>query len=165
MPADYARAPNATARTVTLPGGQLIVAPVETAASGRVVLPRARCEGQRLINARFELRAGRLTGFTADSAGACVTRYVERNASPADRLGYVMIGLNPALQAVESGNGYYPALGSGIVHVGLGYNTDLGGANSTSVEKSFPLLRATITIDGTVVLRDGRFTDAVTRTP
>jgi hypothetical protein len=42
------------------------------------------------------------------------------------------------------------------VHVGFGYNADLGGANSTPVEKGFPLLRATVTIDGTVVVRDGR---------
>lgn len=165
MPSDYAKARNAGLRTVTLPGGQLMVAPLETGANGRVVLPRARCEGQRLINARFEFRAGRVAGFSADSGSACVTNYLSRNASPADRLGYVMIGLNPALKPVESGSGYFPGLGSGVVHIGLGYNTDLGGVNSTQVEKSFPLLRATVTIDGTVVLRDGRFTEAITRIP
>jgi leucyl aminopeptidase (aminopeptidase T) len=162
---DFARARVATLRTVTLPGGQLLFAPLETAASGRVVLPRARCEGQPLVRARFELRAGRVSGFSADSGGACVTSYLSRNASPADRLGYIMIGLNPALQPVESGSGYFPGLGSGVVHIGLGYNTDIGGVNSTPVEKSFPLLRATVKIDGTVVLREGRFTDSVTRSP
>ena len=153
---DHAQARLAALRTVTLPGGQLIVAPVETSGSGRVMVRRARCDGQPLVNARFELRAGRVANFRADSGGACVTDYLARNASPADRLGYVMIGLNPALQAVESGSGYYPGLASGLVHVGFGYNADLGGANSTPVEKGFPLLRATVTIDGTVVVRDGR---------
>jgi leucyl aminopeptidase (aminopeptidase T) len=156
MPTNFAEARLATLRTVTLPGGQLIVAPVETAGSGRVVVRRARCDGQPLVNARFELRAGRIANFAADSGAACVTDYLVRNATPADRLGYVLIGLNPALQPVESGKGYYPGLASGLVHVGFGYNADLGGANSTPVEKGFPLLRATVTIDGTVVVRDGR---------
>ena len=165
VPPDFAQARLAALRTVSLPGGQLIVAPVETAGSGRVVLPRARCEGQPLVNARFEFRAGRIAGFKADSGGACVTNYLANNASPADRLGYVMVGLNPALHPVESGKGYYPGLGSGVVHVGIGHNVDLGGANATSAEKGFPLLRATVTIDGMVVVRDGRVTEAATRVP
>lgn len=165
IPADYAQARLAVLRTVSLPGGQLIVAPSEAAGSGRVVLPRARCDGQPLVNARFDVRAGRIAGFRADSGSACVTDYLARNASPADRVGYVMIGLNPALHPVESGRGYYPGLGSGVVHVGFGYNADLGGANATPVEKGFFLLRATVTIDGTVVVRDGRVTEAATRAP
>jgi leucyl aminopeptidase (aminopeptidase T) len=138
------------------------VAPGETAATGRVVLPRASCGGSPLVNARFQIRAGRLTDFAADSGGACVTTYLARNATPADRIGYVVIGLNPALQPAETG-GYYPWSGSGVVHIGVGNNADLGGGNSTPAGQGFVVTGATVEIDGTVIVRNGQLSETVLR--
>jgi leucyl aminopeptidase (aminopeptidase T) len=162
MPTGYAQARLAALRTVSLPGGQVSVAPAETTASGRVVLPRAACGGGTLVNARFRLQAGILTDFAADSGGACVTRYLARNSSPANRLGYVVIGLNPALRPAESG-GYYPWSASGLVHIGVGNNADLGGANSTPAGQGFVLTGATVEIDGIVIVRNGQLNEAVLR--
>jgi leucyl aminopeptidase (aminopeptidase T) len=165
MPANHAQAQLAALRTVSLPGGQVSVAPLETVATGRVVLPRSTCDGQPLVNARFAFRSGRLSGFSADSGGACIDNYLNRNASPADRFGFVVIGLNPALQPVESGIGYYPWSASGVVHIGVGNNADLGGGNSTPAGQGFSLTKATVEIDGTVIVRNGRLAEVVTTAP
>jgi hypothetical protein len=64
------------------------------------------------------------------------------------------IGLNPELKRVETGIGYRPPAGSGAVTVFTGNNTDLGGANNTPLGFPFSLSRATVEIDGVVVVRD-----------
>jgi aminopeptidase len=161
MPAGFPAAQLASLRTVSLPGGQVSVAPLETGGAGRAVLRRSDCGGGTLVNARFQLQAGRLVGFSADSGAACVTAYLSGNTTPADRIGYVLIGLNPGLHAVAAGSGYFPWSGSGIVHLGIGNNADLGGNNSTPAGMAFAIVDATLEIDGQVVLREGRLDAAL----
>ena len=109
-----------------------------------------------LVNAQFELRAGKMTGFRADSGGACVTNFFNATPGPDDVVGSLSIGLNPALKAVETGVGYYPAAASGAVMLVFGINIDLGGKNNTPAAVPFWLARATVEIDGKTVVRDGQ---------
>jgi len=152
-------------RTVTLPGGRVAVAALETSASGKVVVSRSSCFANPLVNARFEFRAGKLTGFQADSGGACITSYLGATPSPADMFGGLSIGLNPALKPVESGAGlgYRPWEASGAVVIFVGNNTDLGGRNVTPAMAPFWLSRATMEVDGRVLVRDGRVMSEVSQ--
>jgi leucyl aminopeptidase (aminopeptidase T) len=156
------RAPLAALRTVSLPGGTVKVAPLETSATGRVVLPRARCPGGAVVNARFEFRSGRLTGFAADSGGGCIRAYLTASRGGADLFGELSIGLNPALRVVETGEGYRPWAARGLVVITVGNNTHLGGTNGAPADRAFALTGATVEIDGLTVVRDGQLTDVVT---
>jgi leucyl aminopeptidase (aminopeptidase T) len=159
---EAAQARLAALRTVALPGGTVEVAPLETSATGRIVLPRARCPGEAVVNARFEFRAGRLTGFAADSGGACIRAYLTASQGGADLFGQISIGLNPALRVVETGQGYRPAAARGLVLIAVGNNAHLGGTNRAPAGRAFALTGATVEIDGQVVVRDGQLTDVVT---
>ena len=163
LPAAQRGARLASQRTVTLPGGRVAVAPLETSANGKVVVARDACFGSPLVNARFELRAGRMTGFQADSGGACVTSFLESSPGPDDVMGVLSIGLNPALEPVETGVGYRPWEASGAVVLGLGNNSDLGGRNDTPAGFPFWLSRATVEIDGKVVVKDGQVLSDLTQ--
>ena len=156
LPVGQSKAKLVSQRSVTLPGGQVSVAPLETSANGKVVVARYDCFGSPLVNAQFELRAGKMTGFRADSGGACVTNFLNSSPGPDDVVGSLSIGLNPALKSVEAGLGYYPGAASGAVMLMLGNNKDLGGKNNTPAGFAFWLARATVEIDGKVVVRDGQ---------
>src|SRR5688572_6705893 len=156
LTAEQTKAKLSAHRTVSLPGGRVAVAPLETSATGKVVVPRNACFGTPLVNARFEFRGGKLTGFQADSGAACVTNLLSSSPSPADMFGALGIGLNPALKAVTTGVGYYPWDASGAVVFSIGNNTDLGGKNNTPGAIPFWLSRATVEIDGKAVVRDGQ---------
>ena len=148
----------ASQRTITLPGGQLVVAPLETSGVGKVVSGRDDCLGALIVNQRFELRAGKITGFAADSGGECVRNLLRSAPGPSDMVGGLSIGLNPALKPVETGLGFRPWEASGAVVLLLGNNTDLGGTNNTPVSYYVWLSRATVEIDGKVIVRDGQLT-------
>ena len=102
-----------------------------------------------------------MTGFQADSGGGCVTNFLNATPGPDDVVGSLTIGLNPALKPVETGAGYRPASASGAVSLWFGNNTDLGGKNNTPAAQVFWLSRATVEIDGKVVVREGQLASDV----
>lgn len=165
LTAEQKRSKLAAHRTVALPGGRVAVAPLESSVTGKVVVPRNNCLGVSLVNARFEFRAGKLTGFEADSGASCVTNYLSTSKSPGDRFGSLSIGLNPALKPMLTGVGYYPSDASGAVVLSIGNNTDLGGRNVTPGAIPFWLSRATVEIDGKVVVKDGQVVSNVAQKP
>ncbi len=140
-----------------LPGGAVDVAPLETSANGRVVVPRAMCNDEPLRDASFTFEQGVMKNLRASQGQACVEDMMRPYSGPKDRLGYFAIGLNPALQPMEEGGAEFrPWAGAGVVTVEIGRNTYLGGANDTQSEFGFQLTNATVTIDGEVVVRDGQ---------
>jgi leucyl aminopeptidase (aminopeptidase T) len=152
----------AAQRTITLPGGRLIVAPLETSGVGKVASGRDECLGAAVVNERFELRAGKMTGFQADSGAECLRNFMRSAPSPSDMVGGLSIGLNPALEPVETGVGYRPWEASGAVVLVFGNNTDLGGNNNTPLGYGVWLSRATVEVDGKVIVRDGQLVTDVT---
>lgn len=152
----------AAQRSITLPGGRVVVAPLETSGVGKAVTGRDDCVGKPVVNERFELRAGKMTGFQADSGGDCVRNILQSAPSPADMVGGLGIGLNPALKPVETGGGFRPFEASGAVTLLFGNNTDLGGKNNTPLAYNVWLSRATVEIDGKVIVRDGQLLSEVT---
>jgi leucyl aminopeptidase (aminopeptidase T) len=152
----------AAQRTITLPGGRVVVAPLETSGVGKVVTGRDECLGKPVVNQRFELRAGKMTGFQADSGGECVRNFMRAAPSPADVVGGLSIGLNPALKPVETGLGFRPVEASGAVVLSFGNNVDLGGKNNTPLSYYVWLSRATVEIDGKAIVRDGQLLTEVT---
>ena len=156
LTAEQRRAKLAGQRTVTLPGGRVAVAPLESSGSGKVVVARDKCGGGPLVNARFEVRAGKLTGFQADSGASCVASLLGAAPGPDDVVGSLSIGLNPALKPTENTAGFRPWEASGAVVLSFGNNADLGGRNNTPAAMPFWLSRATVEIDGKVVVKDGQ---------
>jgi leucyl aminopeptidase (aminopeptidase T) len=155
VPAGSAAVRLASMRTASLPGGQVSIAPNEAAVNGTVVVPREECPDAPVRNARFAVRAGRVTGFTAEEGGRCMADLLATGGPSAAGFAYVLVGLNPALRAnVETG--YMPWSGAGIVHIGVGNNRDLGGTNGAPGSIGWALLNATVTIDGTPIVRDGQ---------
>ena len=75
---------------------------------------------------------------------------------PKDRFGSIYIGLNPALRVIEEGGDYRPGKAAGMVWIRTGENKLLGGKNEEPGGFAFPIVNATVEVDGKVVVEKGQ---------
>jgi aminopeptidase len=143
-------------RWASLPGGQVFTSIDEGSAEGTVAVSKTRCQYQPMTDIRFTLDDGYIEDFAAASNASCFESAMEPFDRAAMRLGGLSIGLNPALKVMEeNGADYRPGDAAGMVWLQFGDNQLLGGNNETTGGMSFPIVNATVTVDGTVVVRDG----------
>jgi len=153
---EEAQAKYARMRRAHLPGGSISFAPVETSANGRVIVPRDECRSGRLTGVRFDFKGGKIENFQAEKGADCYAESMAPYAESRNVIGEIWIGLNPQLRVIEEGEAdFRPLEGAGIVWIQTGRNNMIGGNNKEPGGWSFPITRATVQIDGTVVIRDG----------
>jgi aminopeptidase len=142
-------------RITSLPGGSVFFAPLETSANGKVAVPRTRCRFDPMTGVTFEFKNGKLENFKADTGGKCFEEVMAPYTGPKDMFGYFSVGLNPALKVMENPGDYRPGDAAGMVWIGVGDNILMGGKNKTQGSMEFPIVKATVEIDGKVVVKDG----------
>lgn len=141
-------------RAVSLPGGVVSFAPLETSGEGKVFAIRERCRPDvPLVGASFDVQDGKITNFKAESGAECYRQSMASYGGPKDMLGSVSIGLNPAMKVTEH---YRPAAALGMIWLAFGNNETLGGKNNEPGGFSFPVTNATVEIDGKTVMKDGQ---------
>jgi len=145
-------------RIASLPGGQVSMAPLETSANGTVVVPRDLCRFQPITGVSFEFKNGKVENFKAAEGGQCYQQTLAPYSGPKDVFGSISIGLNPALKVVDDPGEYRPAKAAGMVWIYTGENLLLGGNHKTPGGFGFPIVQATVTVDGKTVVKDGRLT-------
>ncbi len=146
-------------RIAGLPGGNLNVAPLENSATGKVVVPRAGCRFEPMTDVSFTFQNGKMENFKAGGGGQCFQELISSSAGPTNVIASFGIGLNPTFKVhEENGAVYYPGSAAGLVFVGIGDNQVFGGNNKTQGNFGFvfPIVKATVEIDGQVVVKDGQ---------
>ncbi len=146
-------------REVEIPGGVIRVAPLESTVQGQVVYPHSAWNEHSVTNATITYTNGKITSATADVGEEHVR--AELNAAP-DSAKYFRefgLGFNPLLSPdVTPGWIAYYGYGEGVVRLGIGNNGELGGDVSGRFFRWRDLLiDCTVTIDGEVWLKDGKF--------
>ena len=144
---------SAAARSMSLPGGSVIFAPLETTANGKIRAAEDQCD-KPIRDEVVDVRDGMPVNVRAASDEACL----QRSLKDAGRFGNITIGLNPNVK-FDHVPSYGPQLQSaaGVVQIGFASNQDLGGANPAAPGGwSVPLLKATVEADGKVIVRDGK---------
>ena len=83
-----------------------------------------------------------------------------RNAFPEQisRIGVISIGLNPVFKVMEDDADFRPIDAAGMVWVNTGNNVLTGGENKEVGQLEFPITKATVTVDGRVIVKDGKLT-------
>jgi aminopeptidase len=144
-------------RIAALPGGAVMFAPIESSANGNVVVPRHRCRYKPLTGISFEFKDGKLKNFKADKGGECFTETMAPYTGAKDTIGYINIGLNPEWKVMEDPGDFRPEDAAGMIVIGIGNNELYGGNNKdTTAEFSFPIVNATVDVDGRTVIKDGK---------
>ena len=143
-------------RFASLPGGDISVAPIEISANGKVVVPASRCRNAPFTGVSFEFKNGKLLNFKADKGADCFDEVMAAYTGSKDMFGSFSIGLNPARKVMENPGDYRPGDAAGMVWIGTGYNQLDGGNNQDPGGFGFPITKATVTVDGKVVVKDGQ---------
>ncbi len=146
-------------REVEIPGGVVRVAPLEESVDGVVVYPFSAWNGQSVVDARITYKAGSIVRTDARSGAEHVRAELERAPPEARRFREFGLGFNPLLAPAETpGWLAYYGYGAGVVRLGIGNNLELGGTVRGRYFRWRDLLTdATVSLDGDVWLKDGRF--------
>ncbi|HMG89874.1 MAG TPA: aminopeptidase [Chryseolinea sp.] len=139
-------------RMAYLPDGRVSVTGIETSASGKVVVPRAKCRFEPMTNIRFDVVGGKMQNITVGDGKDCAEKILKENACDKS-FASISIGLNPLLTANDD---YWSVAGAGVVYLSFGNNQLEGGKNTSAFSWSFPIINATVEIDGKVVVKDGK---------
>jgi len=146
-------------REVEIPAGAVRVAPIEETVQGRVVYPDSAWNGHSVRDATLIYENGRLTGVDAASGLEHLQAEVETIPDGAKWFREFALGFNPwlSMEVTQSWIGYF-GYGAGVVRLGVGNNSELGGNVTGRYFRWRDLLTdCTVTIDGEIWLEDGRF--------
>jgi leucyl aminopeptidase (aminopeptidase T) len=135
-----------------LPGGTVDAIIVESSANGKVRAAYDQCT-LPVRDEAIDVNRGRAENIHAGSDEACVQK-----ALTGLRLSALGIGLNPALANVRSPAGMpLETGGEGLVALYFGNNRNFGGNNTDGPVWYVPLAKASVSVDGKVIVRDGQF--------
>jgi leucyl aminopeptidase (aminopeptidase T) len=136
-----------------IPGGSLSACPDETKGNGSVIFDQPTPYMGKWVNGvRFEFKDGALTNYqTRLNASVFKTSY-EKATGDKSKVALVGVGLNP-----KARTGFLQdSIAEGAVTVGIGGNDHVGGKNKTDYYFQGALTKATLTVDGNVIVKKGR---------
>jgi aminopeptidase len=141
--------------SVWLPAGEVFLTPAPGTANGVVVADHVFYQGDRVDGLRLEVKGGKVVGMTAKSGLESLEEYYKVAGPGKDVFAVVDIGINPAIEVPEGGavNVWSRA---GAVTVVVGNNTWAGGDNRVNFSLSPEIKNATLEVDGTAIVKDGK---------
>lgn len=143
-------------REIELPAGALRVAPIEESVNGMMIIPSARIGDRELRNIRLEFNRGIVMQATSENDQETLRSYltVGTGGTPFRELA---IGFNPKLITPQSERwvAYY-GYGAGAVRMGLGDNSELGGAARGGPVRWLFFTDTTIRVGNEVLVEQGR---------
>jgi aminopeptidase len=141
--------------TESLPSGSVLVAPIESSAEGTVLFdtPQALM-GKMVKGFTMKFQNGKLSSFDAKENLDAFSGMYRGAGGDKDRLGGFSIGLNPNAQVMGMAGSDELSLGG--VTIGIGSNKDYGGDNDTTIGYAQTLSKATVEVDGRLLVKDGK---------
>jgi L-aminopeptidase/D-esterase-like protein len=132
------------------------VAPIESSATGVLVLPAARFGPTPAKDVRLVIRDGVVRESTASSGGDAVKAFLSSDPG-ANRFREFALGFNPKLVIPQGEQALpYYGYGAGVVRMSLGDNSELGGAVRGSAVRWLFFPDATVTVGDTTLVERGR---------
>ena len=137
----------------SIPAGELSVAPDEKSGEGTIRFDRPVAYlGRWIRGVTVAFDHGRMTKWSAEENEDILRKSWNKATGDRDRLGGFEIGLNPK---AETGF-LQDFLVEGNVYIAIGDNEEFGGKNKTDFYLASTLTGATVAVNGTDVVRDGR---------
>ena len=136
-----------------IPGGDVLACPDETYADGRVVFDGpSQFMGKWVGGVGLDFEGGLLTSYRARLNADFLKAAYEKATGERNRIAVIGVGVNPKVRT-----GFLQdSLASGVVTLGIGGNDDIGGANKTDFYLAGVLTKATLTVDGNVIVENGK---------
>ena len=148
-------------RIVFVPAGGVEASASEDSGRGRIVFDASILslvkEG-RIEKLTLEIEDGIITNYSAASNSNAFGRWLNEGNGDIDRFGFFGFGLNPRLRHGFTQDDKV----MGGVTIGFGNNSDKGGKNRAGGRGFWAsMTRAKVTIDGEVIMDDGKFSSSM----
>ena len=138
-----------------IPGGNILVCPDEMFAEGRVVFDRPTpYMGKWVGGIRLDFKDGTLTNYKVTQNAVHFKASYDKASGEKNRIATIGVGLNPKARIGFMQDG----ITAGAVTVGIGGNDDIGGANKTDFYFPGILTKATLTVNGNTIVKNGKLT-------
>ncbi|MGA2555694.1 MAG: aminopeptidase [Verrucomicrobiota bacterium] len=137
-----------------LPAGEVYFRTVPDSAEGKVVFDHFYFEFKDCRNVAFTVKAGKITGITAET-GLERLREVYAAAAPGkERLTAIDLGINPNIR-LAPGSRLRASMPAGMVSVNFGDDDWAGGDLSNGFGLGGPVAYGTLTLDGKTLIENG----------
>jgi leucyl aminopeptidase (aminopeptidase T) len=142
------------ALNASIPAGSVETTILEDSANGRVVLDvPTPWAGRTLRRIEWTFQGGRVVGFDGDKNAIELRKQWEISSGDRDRISMLTIGLNPKAKPGFTVN----ELVEGTIGISIGGNEDAGGNNKRGFYYSGTINRASLMLDGTTFVSNGKF--------
>ncbi|MDX2225100.1 MAG: aminopeptidase [Rhodospirillaceae bacterium] len=151
-------APTILDREVEIPPGVIRVAPLEDTVDGVIAFPPSRWNGQTVWGLKLAFRQGKIVDIAAERGVEHARAELDRQPESVRVFREFGLGFNPHL-AVPAKDPWIPyyGYGAGVVRLGIGTNTEVGGAVPGTYYRWRDLFTdSTITAGGEVWVKDGK---------
>jgi leucyl aminopeptidase (aminopeptidase T) len=138
-----------------LPAGEAYAAVLSGSANGTVVVPSLSFRGSALKNVKMIFNDGVMTDMSSESDLSGLREYLDSTTGDTTMLSVVDVGLNPDSHPIE-GSDYASWEMGGMVTLGMGNNSWVGGSVVSSGGLTFHLTGATLSIGETTVCENGK---------
>lgn len=139
---------------VWLPAGEVYLAPVPGTAEGKVILDRHFYQGKEIKKLTLKFEAGKLVSMSAESGLEPYKARYDAAGKGKDEFSLVDIGINPSVEIIPASK-MVAWMVSGMISVGHGNNSWLGGENNSAYGSAYYLSEATLKVDGKVIVDKG----------
>jgi len=140
---------------VSLPAGDVAVAPLENSANGKVVfdvpIPQV---GKLIHNLSWKFVNGKIVEFKASKNLRAAKDFYDLAHGDKNRIGFLNFGINPNAKVGYLMN----SLANGAVTIGIGGNKEVGGKNNSEYGFAGVMSKATVDIDGKNIVKNGKYT-------
>ncbi len=134
-----------------LSGGEVTLGIDPGSVHGRLVVERVHFDGEELRDLMFDFEPGKRTVIQSESDVSRLLVTLDSAPPGLDGITGLKIGINPAIRDWR----LLPFMGSGIVSVSLGANRLLGGDIDLPYILFLSLNRASVTVDGSLLIENG----------
>lgn len=147
-------------REIEIPPGVIRVAPIESTVNGVIAYGPSRWSARSVEGAKVTIKKGKIASVTAKKGVEFMRAELDAQPEAVRFFRELGLGFNPLLTVPERDPWIpYYGYGAGVVRIGLGNNTEIGGAVAGGGYNRWRDLftDCTITLNGEVWLKDGVF--------
>jgi leucyl aminopeptidase (aminopeptidase T) len=136
-----------------LPAGSVLTTLIETSANGKVVFDQpVHMMAREIQGVEWLFKNGKVTSMKARKNPELISEQYNKASGDRDKISFLQIGLNP-----EASYGYLTDYNvEGAVQIGIGDNEYIGGKNTSTFGMAATLSKATLDVDGKVIVKNGQ---------
>jgi leucyl aminopeptidase (aminopeptidase T)/DNA-binding transcriptional ArsR family regulator len=139
-----------------LPAGKVIVAPVAGTANGVLHSDMTDYFGVRIAGIQIEFRKGEIVAARARENDDLLQLVLSKGTGDVRKLGGFELGMNPQIRD-PIGYAVWDSKAFGDATLWIGDNLLIGGENESNLSWGFSIVRPTVSLDGTIVLKNRDF--------